>query len=335
MKFKRKINKTMFMFNKLSKDLFFKEKMYRISSKLHSNYLKEYYFYFQEENLSKGKGQALIKQFDSNGIPINKTYIDVQNQDYVYFPISIGQMGLAVYHSYLKTNSSQDKDRFYKFVNWFYNHGQSDKKLGVRWLTHVPLPQYQNPGPWQSAFAQSRGISILLRGYQITGDHKYAEVAEKALIPFSKAVLDGGVTSFTQWGPFYEEYTAKVPTLVLNGMIFSLCGICDFIRVFPNNALAQKLYSDGIQTLKYILPQYDMGFWSRYNLCKAPWYPKDDPATVWYQRLHVVQLRLLFQLTDDPVFQKYAELFQKQNNLYNIIKMYRTKYTALKKLKRL
>ncbi len=46
-------------------------------------------------------------------------------------------------------------------------------------------------------------------------------MAEKALISFTKSVEDGGVTSFTKWGPFYEEYTAEVPTLVLNGMIFS------------------------------------------------------------------------------------------------------------------
>lgn len=335
MKFNHKMNKIAFMLNKLTKDILFKEEMYRISFELHSNHLEEYYFYFREEKLSKGKGQALIKQFDPNGIPINKTYIDVQNQDYVYFPISIGQMGLAVFHTYLKTKSNMDKNRFLKFVDWFYKNAEYNKKLGVRWLTNVPLPQYQNPGPWQSAFAQSRGISILLRGYQVTGDQKYAKVAEKALIPFSKPVPDGGVTSFTQWGPFYEEYPANVPTLVLNGMIFSLCGLYDFVRVFPENERAQKLFYDGIHTLTNILPEYNMGYWSRYNLCKAPWYPKDDPATVWYQRIHIIQLRLLFQLTDDPVFQQYAELFEKQNHLYNIIKMYRTKYTALKKLKRL
>ena len=125
---KHKFNRILFMLDKLSKDILLKGKMYRISSELHSNQLKEYYFYFLEDRLSKGKGQALIKKFDQNGIPINKTYIDVPDQDYVYFPISIGQMGLAVYHSYLKTNSNQDKDRFHQFVKWFYNHGQSDKK---------------------------------------------------------------------------------------------------------------------------------------------------------------------------------------------------------------
>ncbi|MCJ7813660.1 D-glucuronyl C5-epimerase family protein, partial [bacterium] len=246
-----------------------------------------------------------------------------------------GQMGLAVFHTYLKNNSVVDKDRFLQFVNWFYNHRHSDKHLGVRWLTEVPLPQYHNPGSWQSAFAQGRGISILLRGFQITGEKKFATMAEKALVPFAKPVSEGGVTAYTQWGPFYEEYTAEVPTLVLNGMIFSLCGIYDFVRVFPENDQAQKLFSDGIQTLKNILPEYDLGYWSRYNLCKAQWYPEVDPATVGYQRLHVLQFNMLHQLTGESIFKTYAELFQKQDNIYNMIKMYKVKYSALKKLKRL
>ena len=55
--------------------------------------LDYYYFVFNEDRVSKGKDQALIKKFDENGIPINKTYIDVTDKEYVYFPISIGQMG--------------------------------------------------------------------------------------------------------------------------------------------------------------------------------------------------------------------------------------------------
>ncbi|MBN2031130.1 hypothetical protein JW824_12930 [bacterium] len=323
------------MLNKFLKDISKKKILYEIASDLHSSHLEQYYFIFHEDRLQKGKDQPLMKQLDNNGIPINKTYIDVQNQDYVYFPISIGQMGLAVFHTYLKTKSTADKNRFMKFVDWFCNNAESNQKLGIRWLTNVPLPQYKNPGPWQSAFSQSRGISILLRGYQITGDQKYAETAERALRPFTIPVSDGGVTSFTKWGPFYEEYTAEVPILVLNGMIFSLCGLNDFVRVFPKNEGAKKIFNDGIQTLKNILPEYDLGYWSRYNLCKAEWYPEIDPSTLGYQRLHIIQLNMLFQLTDEPIFKTYAELFQKQDNIINIVKMYRVKYAALKKMKRL
>jgi len=329
------MKKIFFMLNKFLTDLKFTKKRYLISAELHSNILGEYYFLFEERRVSEGKDQKLISKFDENGIPINKTYIDVNDKEFVYFPITIGQVGLAVFHTYLQTKSDEDKTRFLKFVDWFYQNAEINKTIGIRWMTDVSLPQYKNSGPWQSAFSQSRGISILLRAYQITNDIKYAEVSEKALIPFTKPVSEGGVTSFTKWGPFYEEYTAEVPTLVLNGMIFSLCGIYDFVRVFPKNKVARKIYEDGIQTLKNILPEYDLGYWSRYNLCKAEWYPEIDPATIGYQRLHITQLEMLYKLTNEEIFKEYAGKFKKQDNLLNALRMYVVKFRALKKLNRI
>ena len=323
------------MLIKFSRDLHSSKHVYGLCKDMHLKQLGEYYFLFEEERMSKGKDQRLISQFDENGIPLNKTYIDVQSKEYVYFPISIGQMGLAVFHTYLRTKSEEDRDRFLKFVDWFYRNGKEDERLGVRWMTDVPLPQYRNPGPWQSAFTQSRGISILLRGYQLTGKKKLAKMAEQALVSFTKPVSEGGVTSFTKWGPFYEEYAADIPTLVLNGMIFSLCGVYDFVRVFPDNKLAKKIFDDGLQTLKNILPEYDLGYWSKYNLCKAEWYPDIDPATIGYQRLHITQLEMLYKLTGTEVFREYVERFRKQDNLKNAIKMYFKKYQALKKIDRL
>ncbi|MCK4448328.1 MAG: hypothetical protein KAW56_14755 [Candidatus Marinimicrobia bacterium] len=322
-------NKYIFFIFRILKDLF-KPTKWDIAENLHEQQLKEYYFLFQEKALENQKGGQKSIVFDANGIPMNPTYIDVKDKAFVYFPITIGQVGLAVFHTYLLTKSDRDRQRFMKFVDWFYEHAIKDERLGVRWMTDVALPQYKNPGPWQSGFVQGRGISSLLRGYQLTGRIEYAEMAEKALRPFTISVQEGGVTSFTEFGPFYEEYTAEVPTLVLNGMIFSLCGIYDFVRVFPENKLAKKLFEEGIQTIIKILPQFDLGYWSRYNLCDAEWYPSVDPATITYQHLHVTQLSMLYRLTNEDIFTEYAERFQKQIKFRNVLRMYFSKYSALK-----
>ena len=328
---KRKI----FMLKKLWGDLNKPAKSYELAEDISSDRLEYYYFLFKEDRISQGKDQPLINKFDENGIPINKTYIDVSEKDFVYFPISIGQMGLSVFHTYLDTKFDNDKNRFMKFVDWFYDHAEISEEFGARWMTDVPLPQYKNKGPWASAFSQARGINILLRGYQLTGDKKYADMAEKALIPFTISSQKGGVTSFTEWGSFYEEYTSSEPTMVLNGMIFAMCGLLDFVRVFPENELAQKLFKDGIDCLTKVLPEYDLGFWSRYNLCKAVWHPKIDPSTINYQRLHVTQLNLLYRITHNKLFKDYADKFHKQDNLINKIRMYMLKYKSLKKMGRL
>ncbi len=329
------MKKVVFMFKKMMADFKSPKQRYPIAKDLHSQKLGDYYFVFNENRVSAGKDQALINKFDKDGIPINKTYIDVKDKDFVYFPISIGQMGLAVFNTYLQTQKEEDKQRFLKFAEWFYNNADVSETLGARWLTDVKLPAYRTPENWQSAFSQSRGISILLRAFQISGEEKYAEMAEQALISFTKPVSEGGVTSFTQWGPFYEEYTSAVPTLVLNGKIFALCGLYDFVRVFPKNELSRKLFEEGIETLKNCLAEYDMGFWSKYNLCKAPWYPAVDPATISYQKLHVTQLKMLFELTGEKTFKQYMNKFDKQNHLFNAFRMYFIKFRALRKLGRL
>jgi hypothetical protein len=328
-------NKKLFMLKKIWADLNVPKIRYQLAEDVYSNVLNEYYFVFKEERVAVGKDQALIKKFDQDGIPVNKTYIDVTDKDYVYFPISIGQMGLSIFHTYLKTKQESDKQRFIKFADWFVKNADVDATLGIRWLTDVSLPQYKNPGPWQSAFSQSRGISILLRAYQITGDKKYVNIASAALTPFFHSVEEGGVTSHTQWGPYYEEYTSSVPTLVLNGKIFALCGVYDFVRVFPEDERALKIFNQGIETLIKILPEYNLGFWSRYNLCHADWHPDIDPATIQYQRLHVVQLELLHRITGKSIFKEYADIFNKQDTIWNALKMYKLKYKSLKKIGRL
>ena len=83
------------------------------------------------------------------------------------------------------------------------------------------------------------------------------------------------------------------------------------------------------------IKEYDIGYWSRYNLCKADWYPEIDLATITYQHLHILQLELLYRLTENDVFKTYAARFKKQVKVINMIKMYITKYHGLKKLKRL
>ena len=327
-------NKYFFFITRILKDIF-NPTIWPISEEMWSKELGEYYFVFSEEAMVNQKGGQKSIIYDSNGIPMNPTYIDVKDKDFVYYPITIGQVGLAVFHSYLESKSESDKERFLKFPEWFKDNVTDDVKLGAYWLTDVALPQYRNEGPWQSAFVQSRAISNLLRGYQLTGKDEYAALAERALIPFNFSVEEGGVTSFTEFGPYYEEYTASVPTCVLNGKIFTICGIIDFLRVFPENKVAQKLYEDGIGTIKKSLPQFDLGYWSKYNLVDADWYPKNDPSTITYQHLHVTQLKMLYKLTNEDIFNLFAEKFEKQINILNIARMYWNKYRSLKKLGRL
>ncbi len=328
-----KVQKAAFMLRKFWKDITRDRQIYHLSEDLHSSTLGEYYFLMTEEQMRSGHSQQY--HFDSEGIPIIPTYIDVEERKLIYYPISIGQYGLAIWHTFLKTRSEADKNRFLKIADWFYRNRVEDEKLGAYWLTDVDKPAYRIRKPWKSAFSQARAINILLRAYQLTGWKPYEEAARLALKPFRFSVQEGGVTTFTDFGPFYEEYPASVPVLVLNGMIFSLCGVYDFVRTHPEEEDARKIFDEGVKTLVGILPEFDMGFWSKYSLCQADFHPEVDPATIGYHHLHIIQLELMHRLTGEETFREFAERWKQYARIKNYFRMYAIKYRALKKMNRL
>jgi len=256
-----KMKKSLFMIRNFYKDITRNRQIYELADDIHSTQLGEYYFIMTEQQMLVGHSQQY--HFDKGGIPIIPTYIDIEEQRMLYYPISIGQYGLAIWNTYLRTKSKDDERRFLKIADWFLQTGINDKKLGTYWLTDVDKPAYRITRPWKSAFSQARAINIFLRAYQITKNKEYEACAEKALYPFKYSVKDGGITTFLNEGPFYEEYPAEVPVLVLNGMIFSLCGIYDFIRTHPGHEVAENIFNSGVNTLVKMLPRYDIAFWSK------------------------------------------------------------------------
>ena len=333
-----KLHKKLFMLRKLITDLKQGSIPFKPNEDNKSEKLGYYYFRFEEDFKRLNR---LITNLDQDGIPLNTTYIDVAAKKLHYYPISIGQFGLALFHSYLNTNSADKLAHFLRIADWFVKNAQHDNRLGAYWLTDVPKPEYRIEKPWKSAFAQSRAISILLRAWQLTGKENYFELAAKALIPFQYDIREGGVTANLYEGhPFYEEYVAAEPTMVLDGHIFSLWGLYDFVRATqrqPTEAseLARQLFQDGVESLIYWLPQFDLGYWVRFNLCKMAHYPSTDPCTAGYLRLVVEQLKILADITGEKEFSTLAAKFKDYNCIQNILRMYRAKYRTLKQLNRI
>jgi len=319
------------MSRKLIKDLGRDKAIYQLSDDLHASQLGEYYFLIDEQELLRGHSQDY--HFDKDGIPIIPTYIDVAEKQMIYYPISIGQYGLAIFHTWMKSGREEDRARFFNIVKWFYDHCTTDEK-GVYWLSTVPRPEYRMTKPWPSAFAQSRGLSILLRGWQLSGECRYRDAAVAALKIFDIPAAEGGVVTPTPFGPFYEEYPTVFPTMVLDGFIFSLCGLYDAVRAL-NDDCARRLFQAGIDTLKHWLPHYDLGFWMRYNYCRESFYPDPDPATIGYLRLVITQLNMLARLTGDIDFSRAADHFRGYDKWLNIMRMYALKFRALKRMNRL
>lgn len=333
-----KVNKIVFMLRKLKDDIFSRKDVYKISDDLHSNKLGEYYFLFEEE---PSKLNKLIAGFDENGIPVNSSYIDVKEKKLHYYPISIGQYALAVFNTYVKSGSTEKEMQFIKIADWFYSNMFNDERLGNFWVTDIAKPEYKIYSTWKSAFVQSRAISVLLRAWQLTGNNKYFAAATGALKIFNVDIKEGGVTVFTKHGKFFEEYAAPEPTMVLDGHMFSLLGLYDYYRAAGGAAnmeykhTAKQLFDEGLESLIKWIPQYDMGYWLRFNFCMMKHYPKIDPCTIGYLKLIALQLKLLHKLTGRIELKNYYGKISGYNKPLNVLRMLPLKYIALRKLNRI
>ncbi len=325
------------MLQKLKRDLFSKSSL-KISTDTESE-LREYYLLFEED---PKKLNRLIAEFDEEGIPLNTTYIDVEEKKLHYYPISIGQFALSVYHTWLRSGNQEKGAHFLRIAEWFFNNKFENEQSGTYWLTDVPKPEHHITSPWKSAFAQSRALSVMLRAWQITSEDKYLDCCKKALIPFTKDIKEGGVAIRRIKGEtFYEEYVAQYPTRVIDGHIFSLFGLYDFVRAVPEeldkeaHQLAKKLFNEGVEGLANQWQKLDLGFWIRYSLSEVPGYPADDPCTYGYLRLIQTQLKILINITKHPELEKFYQKTIQVDKSVNIFRMYQLKYKSLKKLNRL
>ena len=152
---------------------------------VHGARLGRYYLVFDEEELKR----SVEFHFDAEGIPAIPTYADVEPRRLHYYPITIGQYALAIFHTWLRSSQGDDQRRFLGLADWLVENQAED---GC-WYAQTDLPLYRLRAPWPSAMAQGRGLSVLTRAWQCTSDERYIDGARRALEAFSVPVADGGI----------------------------------------------------------------------------------------------------------------------------------------------
>jgi heparosan-N-sulfate-glucuronate 5-epimerase len=168
------------------------------------------------------------------------------------------------------------------------------------------MPLYRLRAPWRSAMAQGRGLSVLMRAWQCTSEERYIEGARRALAAFSVPVERGGVTAAYDGRVTYEEYPAQPAPHVLNGMIFALFGLWDFVRAQPHDARAAEIFERGAATVEVLLRLYDTGWWSLYDLYHLEVAAPRNPCTAHYHDMHVKQLMVMHAITGRASFAAFA-----------------------------
>ncbi|TVR19330.1 MAG: hypothetical protein EA391_00890 [Balneolaceae bacterium] len=247
---------------------------------------------------------------DSNGIPM----IDYANLGVHYNPWFIGHIALGYHNNWILKQGKAELDLFLKIADWFVREAVITD-TGVVWEYHFDYFGGQNK-PWRSGLSQAHGISTLLRAATITGDNKYDKYAKSAVAELVKPYSDGGMAFHREDGTVsFEEYFYDPPYSVLNGHIFSSIACWEAARYFEEESL-KKMAELAFDFVENQLPDYDMGFWSKYSLKKTG--RIDDIASSHYHDVHITQLNVLYKITGKKVFNTYSDLFYKnQSNPLN------------------
>jgi heparosan-N-sulfate-glucuronate 5-epimerase len=273
---------------------------------VHSHRLGRYYLVFDEEELKR----SFEFQFDAEGIPAIPSYVDVEPRRLHYYPITIGQYALAIFHTWLRSSRENDQRRFLRLADWLLENQAED---GC-WYAQTDLPLYGLRAPWPSAMAQGRGLSVLMRAWQCTSEDRYIEGARRALAAFSVSVERGGITAAYDGRITYEEYPAQPAPHVLNGMIFALFGLWDLIRARPDDTRAAAIFERGASTVEALLPLYDTGWWSLYDLYHLEAASPRNPCTAHYHDIHIKQLRVMHAITGRDTFAAFARRWAAYEN---------------------
>lgn len=172
------------------------------------------------------------------------------------------------------------------------------------WTYNFDYPVYGMTAPWVSGMAQGRVMELLLAAHALSGEAAFLEEARLAANALRVPVETGGVAIAAGEGLWFEEYArAGVdPPQVLNGHIFALNGLWHLSKV---DSGYRELFLEGAAALQELLPLFDAGVWSYYDL-------QGTPAAQRYQYIHARQLREMYNRTGDELFLAYAKRFQRQ-----------------------
>jgi hypothetical protein len=247
--------------------------------------------------------------YDANGIVLVPYGGTRGNQ---YNPVTVAQQALGYYHemSFGRIGASlkaADRADFFNHVEWLVKNQEPDG----RWLYHFPMAGM--PLPWQSAMAEGQAMSVLIRAHRMKPDARYLSAIRRARSTFERFWDRNGVATAQPVGTksyvTYEEYMAPYSLHTLNGWIFAMVGLYED-WVYLKDPMAQSdLYRPdrGLAALRALLPYYDTGKWSTYNLLRLTGATRGTLAHRHYHELHVKQLTWLTKVTGDPFWDGYAQ----------------------------
>ena len=201
--------------------------------------------------------------FDEHGVPMVNYSWGVE-----YVPTTAFHWGLLSYSQWIESGNVSNFENATNIAEWAVSN-QSEEGAWLWWFPYNfsgGIVGSLEAG-WPSAMTQGLGMSFMARMYSATNDSRYLNATLRALQPFNLTVDEGGVTRlFNGAGDWYELYpTPTNGSFVLNGFMYGLLGLYDVSQITGSNA-SQRLYDDGLVTLRQTISMFDLGCNTSYDL---------------------------------------------------------------------
>ena len=202
-------------------------------------------------------------------VTLNASEVPNQASPTVCSPIAIAQYALAHWNEYLATRDEQHCVLFLTQARWFVEYEVRIGEDSGGWPLSLPHSDVHTRGTWLSALAQGSALSVLLRAYQLTREEAFLEVAHRAVRTFERDILDGGVAApVGEDGVFFEEVAVYPAAHTLNGFIFALFGLYDYVASDRCSQVGE-LMKRGLATMHRLLAEFDLGFWTCLPTCSS------------------------------------------------------------------
>lgn len=275
------------------------------------NYMKDHAPFGDYLNYGVGRCDKTTEtsRLDANGIIQKK-----MGEEFYYHPVASAQCGLIAYGHYLRGKEGIKQAALYadNLIDLQNEKGAFGYPFPYKYYI---TGEILKPG-WTSGMAQGQAMSLFARVYATTGDIRYVEHGKRALDYLGTPVEQGGVaTTLRDLDPslqkyvFFEEYVTTPANYTLNGFMFALLGLYDWANlpshVDANQAYARTLFYSGIQTLERILPYYDMGRLTAYDLGYITHKAKTPNISNSYHGVHIYLLHALRSIVGSEVLHSY------------------------------
>lgn len=237
--------------------------------------------------------QKVTMREESEELPVTVT----DDGQKIYFPIEIAQYGLGAYDLYLE--HGKDDGKYLSIAQTCAEWLCSSMEERGGW----PNFAYIYPEHPYSSMAQSEAACLFMRLYTETQEERLLEAAKKAIDFMLVPIEEGGCTKYDGDDVYLCEHTDPSRTVVLNGWIFSLWSLYDYVKLTGDRCIAD-IYERTLVTLEKTIPMYDCKYWSYYDMSRRMTSP-------FYHRLHIAQLTVMHDLTGRDIYDEYAKKWQK------------------------